>query len=85
MYLEGIGIRSIERLENIPNSLIIQWIRKFSKIIRQKLIESTIPDDIKDIQILEVDELFTYIQKKETKPTYGFKLIGSEIKLLTLK
>ena len=49
------------------------------------LVSTPIPDDIRDIQILEVDELFTYIQKKETKPTYGLLLIGSEIKLLTLR
>ncbi|MDJ1407779.1 MAG: hypothetical protein MRQ13_05405, partial [Candidatus Midichloria sp.] len=27
IYLEGIGIRSIERLENVSNPLIIYWIR----------------------------------------------------------
>ena len=32
MYLEGMGIRAIERLEGVSNPLIIQWIRKFSKI-----------------------------------------------------
>ena len=41
-YLEGAGIMSIERMEGVPNPLIIQWIRKFSKIIRQKLNENII-------------------------------------------
>ena len=85
MYLEGVGIRSIERLENVPNSLIIKWIRKYANILRQKLLSTPIPNDIKDIQILEVDELFSYIQKNKTKHTYGLLLIGLEIKLLTLK
>ena len=85
MYLEGVGIRSIERLENVPNPLIIKWIRKFSKILRQKLDETKIPDDVKDIQIIELDELFSYCQKKLTKSTYGLLLIEHELKLLTLK
>jgi len=85
MYLEGVGIRSIERLESIHNSLIIQWIRKFSKILRSNLNEAIIPEDIKEIQILELDELFSYCQKKLTKSTYGLLLIESEIKLLILK
>jgi transposase-like protein len=84
-YLEGAGIMSIERMEGVPNPLIIQWIRKFSKIIRQKLNETIIPENAKEIQILELDELFTYCKKNSTKSTYGLLLIGSEIKLLIWK
>ena len=51
-YLEGAGIMSIERMEGVPNPLIIKWIRKFSKIIRQKLNEAIIPENAKDLQIL---------------------------------
>ena len=84
-YLEGVGIMSIERMEGVSNPLIIKWIRKFSKILRQKLNEVEIPEDAKDIQILELDELFIYCQKKLSNSTYGLMLIGSEIKLLTHK
>ncbi len=82
MYLEGVGIRSIERLEKVPNPLIIKWIRKYSDIIKQRLNLTEVPDDIKKISIIELDELFTYCQKKLTKSTYGLLLIGTEIKLL---
>ena len=85
MYLEGIGIMSIERLEGVPNPLIIKWIRRFANIIRQKLNEVKIPREAKNISILELDELFTYCQKKLTKSTYGLLLIGTEIKLLISK
>ena len=85
MYLEGVGIRSIERLENVSNPLIIKWIRKFSKILRQKLNETKIPDNAKDIQIIELDELFSYCQKKLTKSIYGLLLIEQDLKLLILK
>ena len=84
-YLEGAGIMSIERMEGVPNPLIIKWVRKFSKLLRQKLNETLIPDDAKDIQIIELDELFSYCQKKLTKSTFGLLLIGSEVKLLTSK
>ncbi len=76
---------SIERMENVPNPLIIKWIRKFSKILRQRLNEIEIPEDVKKIEIIELDELFSYCQKKLTKSMYGLLLIESEIKLLTLK
>jgi transposase-like protein len=84
-YLEGVGIRSIERMEQVPNPLIIKWIRKFGKIVKQRLNETEIPEDAKKIEIIELDELFAYCQKKLTKSTYGLLLIEREIKLLTLK
>ena len=84
-YLEGVGIMSIERMEGVSNPLIIQWIRKFSRILRQKLNETIIPEDVRDIQILELDELFSYCKKNVTRSTYGLLLIGSGVKLLTLK
>jgi transposase len=84
-YLEGAGIMSIERMEGVPNPLIIKWIRKFSKILRVRLNEAEIPEDAKKIEIIELDELFSYCQKKLTKSTFGLLLIESEVKLLTLK
>lgn len=85
MYLEGMGIRSIERLEGISNPLIIKWIRKFSKLLRHKLNEVNIPQEAKQIAIIELDELFSYCQKKLIKSTFGLLLIGTEIKLLISK
>lgn len=84
-YLDGAGIRSIERNEGVSTPLIIKWLRGFSKILKKKLAEIEIPEDAKEIQILELDEMFTYCQKKLTKSTYGLLWIGTQIRLLTLK
>ena len=84
-YLEGVGIRSIERLEKISAPMVIWCIRSFSKTLQNKLNQQKIPDDIREIQILELDELFSYCQKKLPKSTFGLLLIGTEMKLLTLK
>lgn len=84
-YLEGAGIRSISRMEGVSTPVIIDWIRNFAKIIRGKIDEIKFSDDVKEIQILELDELFTYYQKKLPEPMFGLLLTGSEIKLLTLK
>jgi transposase-like protein len=84
-YLEGVGIMSIERMEGVPNPLIIKWIRKYAQIIREELKEAPIPEHIKDIDIIELDELFSYCKKKLTKSTYGLLLIDNDLKLLILK
>jgi transposase-like protein len=85
MYLEGIGIRTIERLENVSAALIVYWIRHFGELIRKELRRQVIPDKPQEIEILELDELFTYYQKKVKKPMYGLLWIGSETKLLISK
>ena len=84
-YLEGVGIRSIERLEGVSSPLIIRWIRQISAIVREKLRSAEIEENTKNISILEVDELFSYCKKNSVKSTFGLLLIGTEIKLLTLK
>jgi transposase-like protein len=35
---KGIGIRSIERLESVSNSLILKWIKKIEKTIEERII-----------------------------------------------
>lgn len=84
-YLEGVGIRSIERLENISAPMVINLIRNFSKKLSEKLKNQHVPSELRDIEILEVDELFTYCQKKLPKSTFGLLLIGTEMKLLISK
>lgn len=85
MYLEGVGIRSIERLEGVSAPLIIVWIRQLAQLVKRKLEEIKIEENARNISILEVDELFTYCKKNCEKYSYGLLLIGTEIKLLTLK
>jgi transposase-like protein len=85
MYLEGVGIRSIERLEGVSNPLIIYWIRHFAALIRKEIRRRPIPDTPKDIAIVEIDELFTYYKKRPNEHIYGLLLTETETRLLTSK
>ena len=40
MYLENVSIRSIERLEGVSEPLILKWIKKMGKEIKNKFNES---------------------------------------------
>ena len=97
MYLEGVGIRSIERLEKVSEPLILKWIKKFGKTIKEEImknINDNILDDIKElkekkkknIEVLEGYEIVTYIKKNlkmgENKYGYGYLLTETGIKLL---
>lgn len=81
-YFEGSGIRSIARNEGVSAPTVIEWIRDAASIIRQKLLQAKIPEDAKKIQIIEIDELFSFVQKKLQKSTYGLTPIKSLLSFL---
>lgn len=90
LYLENCGIRTIERLTGIRNSQISQWIEKAADSIKGELQKrQNNISSLQDIEILELDELCTYIKKdprkEESLPLYGLLLIGNQTKLLILK
>ena len=90
LYLENCGIRSIERLTGIRNSQISKWIENIAGYVKKEFDKAqTNLNSAQDIQILEIDELCTYIKKSqktaENIPSYGLLLIEGRIKLLILK
>ena len=82
MHLDGIPIRSIERLEGISNSLIIYWIRNFSAIIRKEIRRQHIPDKLEEIEIFEVEGAFLYGSRKRAKFESGLLSTATGTKLL---
>lgn len=82
MYLEGAGIRSIERLEGVSSPLVIYWIRHFSSLIRKELNRIPIPETPEKIEILEIDELFAYYKQRPNEHMHGLLLTESGIRLL---
>jgi transposase len=90
LYLENCGIRTIERLTGIRNSQISLWIEDTARYIKEELQRSQNKiNSVKDIALLEIDELCTYIKKDqktaEDLSSYGLLLIDQQIKLLIFK
>ncbi len=90
LYLENCGIRTIERLTGVRNSQISKWILAAADDIKRELLHRQNDiNSIKDISILEIDELCTYIKKDQkmegSLPSYGLLLIGTKVRLLILK
>ena len=63
LYLENTGIRSIERLEGVPNPLIIRWIRNSASFISGLLKPSAPVERLEDVEIMEMDELYSFVKK----------------------
>ena len=68
MYLNNCGFRRIAEILKVPLATVFYWIKNAGKIVDEEIKRQNPPDDqiIQDqtIQLLEADELFTYIKKK---------------------
>jgi hypothetical protein len=69
LYLEGLGFRSIGRFLGVSNVSVLNWIRGFGKEVQQLNQES------QEIELVEVDEMHSYIGSKKTTVGYGLLLI----------
>ena len=70
MYINSMGIRAIARVKKVHNSVISVWIKQIGKVTKEVFCEKLTEVQPKDISILELDELFTYIKKKKIKRMY---------------
>ena len=76
LYLEGNGFRGISRIltdvfgTKISYQIVSQWIKKAGKIV-EEIVEKT-PIKPREIAILEMDELFTFVKKNSTNSNLDF-------------
>ena len=67
MYLEGLGFRSIGRILKVSNTIVFNWIKNASEAI-----EHNAP---KKCKAIEIDEMWHYEGKKNSKNGYGLLLL----------
>jgi transposase-like protein len=73
LYLEGLGFRSIARVLQVSNVSVLNWVKALgSKVEEYRKTEG-------DIEIIEMDELHTYIGEKKTTVGSGLLLIEMDI------
>ncbi len=68
LYLEGLGFRSIGRFLNVSHVTVFNWIKTFGSKI----------DEIRssnEIEVVEIDEMHTYVGSKKTTVGFGLLLI----------
>jgi len=68
LYLEGLGFRSIGRFLKVSHVAVFNWIKAFGKNL----------DELRsanEIEVVEIDEMHTYIGSKKTTVGYGLLLI----------
>jgi len=68
LYLEGLGFHSIGRLLHVSHVSVIKWVRRYGKQLEE------LKND-KPVNVVEMDELHTYIGSKKATAGYGLQLI----------
>ena len=71
LYLEGLGFRSIGRFLNCSHVAVYNWIRAHGESIEPLRSD-------KDIEVVELDEMHTYVGSKKTIVGSGLLLIEME-------
>ncbi len=62
MYMNSMGIRSIGRTLHASPAAVLNWIRKEHSVLQQRLAQrAPVPPAGPDI--IEMDEIYTYVQK----------------------
>jgi len=71
MYLEGLGFRSIGRILRISYGTVYQWMKRWGYNLE-------LPKRNEAIEVVELDEMPTYVGRKKTTDGYGLLLIDME-------
>jgi transposase-like protein len=71
MYLEGLGFNSIGRMLNVSHVAVLKWIKRYGQQAEELRSD-------KEIEIVEMDEMHSYIGSKKTISGYGLLLIDME-------
>ena len=83
MYLNNCGFRRIAAILEIPLTTVFSWIRRAGKLVDEMVKNQK--HERESIEVLEMDELYTYIKKKSAKHEYGLLSIGTDSRMLRLK
>ena len=68
MYLEGLGFRSIGRILEISHVTVYYWVKEWGTQV-------SLPKQESPVEIVELDEMHSYIGQKKTTVGYGLLLI----------
>lgn len=76
LYKEGVGFRAIGRIIGVSNVTVLKWMKKIGQELRDTVL-AQMPQDIETIEILELDEMWHFTQKKKTSSGYGLLCLAS--------
>lgn len=66
LYLEGVGFRGISRLTGVSHVTVMRWVKALADKI-----DVGMPESEKRVAIMELDEMWHFVQKKHKNAGCG--------------
>ena len=84
MYLNNVGIRKIALFLKVSPAGVLKWIKKAGQDLsfRLDIASNKIKDDLPDI--IEMDEIFSYVKKNSKGLSSGLLIIGDKVVLFPI-
>ena len=84
MYLNNVGIRKIALFTGSSPPAVVKWIKK-GRVLLEEMFQNAQSSPSKDVDIIEFDEIYTYVKKNGGKQLFGLLTLGEKSVLLHLK
>ena len=73
MYVDGVNYRRAGRFLNVSHQSVVNWVTQAADQVKPN---ATVRPVVDEDTIVELDELFTFVGAKKTKPTSSRKSTG---------
>lgn len=84
MYLNNVGIRKIARFTGASPAGVLKWIRKAATAMAERLERTAGQMRTGLPEVIEMDEIYTFVQKNSGEPSYGLLIAGDKVALLRI-
>ena len=83
MYLNNVGIRKIALFFGVSATAVLKWIKN-AHVLLQELLANFNPLVSDKADIIELDEIYTYVKKRKIEQSYGLLILDDRCVLLHL-
>lgn len=84
MYLNNVGIRKVARFTGASPASVLKWIRAASLRLSRQLAQASIEVGEQLPDVIEMDEIYTYVKKNTAVPSYGLLILDGKPVLLRM-
>ena len=81
MYLNNVGVRKTAMFIGCSRTTITNWVKKAKEKLDKKL-KNFEPNYSQKADIIELDEIYTYVKKNKKEQSYGLLILDSKNVLL---
>ena len=84
LYRKGLSLRSIAEIIGTSNVLILYWIRNIGRFVQETVLSRSFSAS-EEMDIIEIDEMWHYVQKNAKKYGYGLLTLVANKESLPVK